>query len=114
MFMWWKSSCEDYEELQATTQSLLGNRSNQDRELVANYADKTMRYFSRRGSSDDQQHHERRGRYGKHAGRHHSNTCVFCREELERNLLVGGYKNNKNAVYCFNCNGIIGKRDILG
>ena len=29
-----------------------------------------------------------------------------------RNWCVGGYKNNKNAVYCFNCNGVIGKPDL--
>ena len=87
------------EELQLSEKSrLIGSTQNED--LLRNYATRTMQLFDQddRGIDIVEQMVEKSRRDKRHGSSATVNICKFC-----------GYKNSRNAIYCFNCYGVIGK-----
>ena len=76
---------------------LIGSGQNED---LRSYATRTMQLFNQDDKGIDvvEQMVEKSRRDKRHESGATANICKFC-----------GYKNSRNAVYCFNCNGIIGK-----
>ena len=81
------SHYDDGENQSTETSTLLDKRSYQERNFLANYAEKTMQYFDRKGSIADTNSGSRHGRHSKRSSRLHSNVCVFCKEWNEELMM---------------------------
>ena len=86
------------EETTLEKSRLIGSPPNED--LVKNYATRTMKLFGQEDRPIDVVEHiiKKSGRSRRHKNGATSIICRYC-----------GFKNNRNAVYCFNCNGVIGR-----
>lgn len=88
------------EESRVSEKSLLIGSSRGEHDLLRSYAAKTMQLFDQEdGGIDIVEEMVKQSRKNRKSGSHTSvNVCKFC-----------GYKNSRNAIYCFNCNGVIGR-----